>query len=162
MAFFGQHATTRRGRFAVLIDNRRPASLCLHAGGPLEPPRALVRVVQRFIRTPCRVPSLARTGNPGRAAAPHLQGAALRGSTHMLSLGSFATKIFGSANDRKIKSLRPKVDAINALEPEIAKLSDAQLRARTAEFRRQVANGAGLDELLVPAFATVREAAKRT
>jgi preprotein translocase subunit SecA len=81
---------------------------------------------------------------------------------HMLSLGSFATKIFGSANDRKMKALRPKVDAINVLEPELAKLSDDQLRARTAAFRQQVANGASLDELLVPAFATVREAAKRT
>jgi preprotein translocase subunit SecA len=82
--------------------------------------------------------------------------------THMLSLGSFATKIFGSANDRKIKVLRPKVDAINALEPEIEQLSDDQVRARTAEFRQQLANGADLEDLLVPAFATVREAAKRT
>src|SRR5918992_2655246 len=82
--------------------------------------------------------------------------------THMLSLGSFAAKIFGSANERKIKPLRPKVEAINALEPEVAKLSDDQLRARTAEFRQQLANGASLEELLVPAFATVREAAKRT
>jgi preprotein translocase subunit SecA len=82
--------------------------------------------------------------------------------SHMLSLGSFASKIFGSANDRKIKGLRPKVDAINALEPEVETLSDHQLRARTAEFRQQLANGASLDELLVPAFATVREAAKRT
>src|SRR5918999_1563705 len=82
--------------------------------------------------------------------------------THMLSLRSFATKIFGSANDRKIKVLRPKVDAINALEPEIEQLSDDQVRARTAEFRQQLANGADLEDLLVPAFATVREAAKRT
>jgi preprotein translocase subunit SecA len=82
--------------------------------------------------------------------------------THMLSLGSFAAKIFGSANERKIKGLRPKVEAINALEAEVAKLSNDQLRARTAEFRQQLANGASLDDLLVPAFATVREAAKRT
>ena len=80
----------------------------------------------------------------------------------MLSLGSFAAKIFGSANERKIKGLRPKVEAINALEAEVAKLSNDQLRARTAEFRQQLANGASLDDLLVPAFATVREAAKRT
>src|ERR671923_388543 len=82
--------------------------------------------------------------------------------THMLSLGSFATKIFGSANERKIKGLRPKVEAINALEAEVAKLSDDQLRARTAEFRQQLENRASVDDLLVPAFATVREAAKRT
>src|SRR5919109_2683457 len=82
--------------------------------------------------------------------------------THMLSLGSFATKIFGSANERKIKALRPKVEAINALEAEVAKLSDDQLRARTAEFRQQLENRASVDDLLVPAFATVREAAKRT
>jgi preprotein translocase subunit SecA len=80
----------------------------------------------------------------------------------MLSLGSFATKIFGSANERKIKALRPKVEAINALEAEVAKLSDDQLRARTAEFRQQLENRASVDDLLVPAFATVREAAKRT
>ncbi|MFZ4808431.1 MAG: preprotein translocase subunit SecA [Hyphomicrobiaceae bacterium] len=78
------------------------------------------------------------------------------------SLGTFAVRIFGSANERKIKGLRPKVEAINALEPEIAALSDDALRARTVDFRQQIANGASLDDLLVPAFATVREAAKRT
>ncbi len=80
----------------------------------------------------------------------------------MVSLGALAAKVFGSANDRKVKATRPKVDAINALEPEVSKLSDAELRARTPEFRQQLANGAKLDDLLVPAFATVREAAKRT
>ena len=78
------------------------------------------------------------------------------------SLGTFAVRIFGSANERKIKGLRPKVEAINALEPEIARLSDEALRARTADFRQQIASGASLDDLLVPAFATVREAAKRS
>jgi preprotein translocase subunit SecA len=71
-------------------------------------------------------------------------------------------KFFGSANDRRIKRYRPKVDEINALEGEVAKLSDDQLRARTEEFKEQVAGGTALDDLLVPAFATVREAAKRT
>src|SRR4051794_1022817 len=72
-----------------------------------------------------------------------------------------ARKFFGSANDRQIKGYRPRVDAINALEPEIKALSDDALRARTAEFRKQLADGATLDDILVPAFATVREAAMR-
>jgi preprotein translocase subunit SecA len=80
----------------------------------------------------------------------------------MLSIGSFATKIFGSSNERRIKGFRPKVEAINALEPELSKLTDEQLKARTASFRHQLKEGAKLDDLLVPAFATVREAAKRT
>jgi preprotein translocase subunit SecA len=80
----------------------------------------------------------------------------------MLSIGSFASKIFGSSNERKVRAYRPRVEQINALEPEIEKLSDADLLARTAMFRGQIADGASLDSLLVPAFATVREAAKRT
>ena len=75
--------------------------------------------------------------------------------------GALAKKIFGSANDRRLKTYKPKVAAINALEPELAALSDEALRARTEEFKRQVAEGRSLDDLLVPAFATVREAAKR-
>ena len=77
-------------------------------------------------------------------------------------LGALARKFFGSANDRRIKGYQARVDAINALEPEIAALSDEALKARTAEFRKQIAEGKTLDDLLVPAFATVREAAKRT
>ncbi|HSM18800.1 MAG TPA: preprotein translocase subunit SecA, partial [Hyphomicrobiales bacterium] len=80
----------------------------------------------------------------------------------MAGLGAIAAKLFGSANERKVKSYYPQVDAINALEGELEKLSDEALRARTEEFRKQVADGADLDDLLVPAFATVREAAKRT
>ncbi|WP_436639515.1 preprotein translocase subunit SecA [Microbaculum sp. FT89] len=80
----------------------------------------------------------------------------------MIGLGNFASKFFGSANDRKVKSYQSRVDTINALEPEIEKLSDEELRARTAAFREQLANGASVDDLLEPAFATVREAAKRT
>lgn len=80
----------------------------------------------------------------------------------MVGLGSLARKMFGSANDRLVKSFQPKVDEINALEPEMEALSDEQLRARTDEFRQQLKDGAKLDDLLVPAFATVREAAKRT
>ena len=75
---------------------------------------------------------------------------------------SLAKKIFGSANDRRLKSYQPKVVAINALEKEIEILSDDELRSRTDLFKQQIAEGKQLDELLVPAFATVREAAKRT
>src|SRR4030081_3825998 len=77
-------------------------------------------------------------------------------------IGALARKFFGSANDRRIKGYQSRVDAINALEPEIAALSDDALKARTAEFRKLLADGKTLDDILVPAFATVREAAKRT
>ena len=80
----------------------------------------------------------------------------------MLSFGALAAKVFGSANDRKIKSYRPTADEINALEAELEKLTEPELRARTEMFRKQLADGTDLDELLVPAFATVREAARRT
>ena len=77
-------------------------------------------------------------------------------------IGAVARKLFGSSNDRRIRAYRPRVDAINALEPELEALSDETLRARTEEFKRQLAEGQTLDDILVPAFATVREAAKRT
>src|SRR5450432_4291765 len=77
-------------------------------------------------------------------------------------IGALARKLFGSPNDRRVKGYQSRVNAINALEPELAALSDEALKARTAEFRQQIAGGASLDDLLVPAFATVREAAKRT
>ncbi|MEP9387834.1 preprotein translocase subunit SecA [Mesorhizobium sp. KR9-304] len=79
----------------------------------------------------------------------------------MVSLGVLARKIFGSSNDRRIKATRPRVEAINAMENELRALSDAELAARTGQFRTDLANGATLDDLLVPAFATVREAARR-
>ena len=79
----------------------------------------------------------------------------------MVSFGSLARKVFGSANDRRVKSTRPRVEAINAMENEMQALSDADLVARTAKFRQDLQNGASLDDLLVPAFATVREAARR-
>src|SRR6266571_3519772 len=82
------------------------------------------------------------------------------GISRMISV--LARKLFGSANDRRIRSYRPRVEAINALEPELEALSDEALRARTEAFREQLANGATLDDILVPAFATVREASKRT
>src|ERR1700710_1653184 len=77
-------------------------------------------------------------------------------------IGALARKFFGSPNARRVKGYQPRVDAINALEPEIAALSDEALQARTIEFRQQLADGKTLDDILVPAFATVREAAKRT
>jgi len=77
-------------------------------------------------------------------------------------IGAVARKLFGSSNDRRIRQYRSRVAAINALEPEIEKLSDEALRARTDEFKKQLAEGKSLDDILVPAFATVREAAKRT
>src|SRR5919112_579167 len=76
--------------------------------------------------------------------------------------GSLAKKIFGSVNDRRLKSYRPKVAAINAMDPELERLTDDQLRARTDELKAQLSQGKSLDDILVPAFATVREAAKRT
>ncbi|MEO9874555.1 MAG: preprotein translocase subunit SecA [Anderseniella sp.] len=79
----------------------------------------------------------------------------------MFGLGSIASKVFGSSNDRKVKKYQSRVDEINALEPELAALSDDELRARTATFRQQFADGTTLDDLLVPAFATVREGSKR-
>src|ERR1700690_771977 len=77
-------------------------------------------------------------------------------------IGAVARKLFGSSNDRRIRTYRPRVDEINALEPDLAKLSDEALRARTDDFKKQLAEGATLDDILVPAFATVREAGKRT
>src|SRR5579884_4035137 len=77
-------------------------------------------------------------------------------------IGSVLKKVFGSANDRRLKSYRPNVSAINALEPEFAALSDAELAAKTIEFRAQLKAGKTLDDLLPHAFAAVREAAKRT
>jgi preprotein translocase subunit SecA len=79
----------------------------------------------------------------------------------MVGLGALARKMFGSANDRRVKAYRARVAAINALEAEVSALSDEALRARTDTFREQIANGRSLDDLVAPAFATVREAAKR-
>src|SRR5260370_10762271 len=76
--------------------------------------------------------------------------------------GAVARKIFGTSNDRRIRAYRPRVDAINGLEQELERLSDDELRARTEAFRKELADGKEFDDILVPAFATVREAAKRT
>ncbi|WP_271025349.1 preprotein translocase subunit SecA [Rhizobium sp. RCAM05973] len=79
----------------------------------------------------------------------------------MVSLGGIARKLFGSSNDRRVKSFQPNVVDINALEPEMRALSDEALAAKTVEFRQQLADGKTLDDLLVPAFAVAREASRR-
>ncbi len=75
---------------------------------------------------------------------------------------ALARRLFGSANDRYVKSLAPLVAAVNEIEPQLEAMSDDALRGRTARFKQQIADGAELDDILVDAFATVREAAKRT
>ena len=72
------------------------------------------------------------------------------------------TKVFGSKEDRDVKKFRDIVEAVNQREPEIKKLTDAQLQSKTPEFRRQLDAGTSLDDLLPDAFAVVREAAVRT
>jgi preprotein translocase subunit SecA len=79
----------------------------------------------------------------------------------MLGIGSLAKKVFGSANDRKVKSARPLVAQINALEPQFQALSDDGLKAKTDEFRDRALKGESLDALLPEAFANCREAARR-
>ena len=79
----------------------------------------------------------------------------------MLGIGSIAKKVFGTPNDRKVKSTRPMVERINALEPEFEALDDAGLIARTEELRGRVAAGESLEDILPEAFANCREAARR-
>ncbi|MDI1431548.1 preprotein translocase subunit SecA [Polyangium sorediatum] len=70
-------------------------------------------------------------------------------------------KIFGTSHDRAVRRMRPKVEAIGALEKDLKKLSDAELQAKTAEFKTKLDNGAKLDDILIPAFAVCREASRR-
>ena len=79
----------------------------------------------------------------------------------MLGFGKLAAKVFGTPNDRKVKSVLPLIEKINALEPEFEALSDAQLIEKTGEFKARVANGETLDAILPEAFANCREGAKR-
>jgi preprotein translocase subunit SecA len=76
--------------------------------------------------------------------------------------GGVIKKVFGTKHDRQMKKLRPLLNQINAREESVAELTDDQLRGRTAEFKQKLDNGAKLDDLLCDAFATVREASKRT
>src|SRR5690606_37397883 len=79
----------------------------------------------------------------------------------MVSFGGIARKLLGSANDRRVKGYKPKIDAINAIEEKTKALTDEQLAAQTAEFKKLLAEGKTLDDILVPAFAVVREASRR-
>ncbi|HEY0554594.1 MAG TPA: preprotein translocase subunit SecA, partial [Thermoanaerobaculia bacterium] len=76
-------------------------------------------------------------------------------------INTILTKIFGSQHEREVKKLLPVVAAINEMESRIKPLSDAELRAKTAELKTQLDNGAPLDDLLIPAFAVAREGAWR-
>lgn len=75
---------------------------------------------------------------------------------------SIFQRFFGSSNDRKVKAMQARVSKINAFEPKLAALSDAELRGKTDEFKARLASGASLDDIQEEAFAVVREASKRT
>ena len=79
----------------------------------------------------------------------------------MLGIGNLAKLVFGTPNDRKVKSVRPLVERINALEPQFSALSDAELIGRTRDLQRRAQGGEDLDALLPEAFANCREAARR-
>ena len=70
-------------------------------------------------------------------------------------------KLLGTSHEREVKKLKPLVEEINKLEPKISKLTDPELKAKTAEFKQKLDNGATLDDILVEAFAVCREAGKR-
>ena len=72
-----------------------------------------------------------------------------------------AKRLFGTSNERTVRKMRPRVAAINDLEPKIKKLSDAELKAKTPEFKEKLDNGASLDDILIEAFAVCREAGRR-
>ena len=80
----------------------------------------------------------------------------------MLKLGGFARKFFGSDNERKVKRYRPRVEAINALEPQMEAMSDDELKRQTPALKARLEAGETLDDILVDAFAVVREASRRT
>ncbi|MGL3609162.1 preprotein translocase subunit SecA [Rhizobium sp. G187] len=79
----------------------------------------------------------------------------------MVSLGGLARKIFGSSNERRVRSYQSRVAAIGALEEQMKALSDAELAAKTEQFKAEVAGGKSLDDILIPAFAVAREGARR-
>src|SRR5215510_3654095 len=77
-------------------------------------------------------------------------------------IDTLLAKIFGTKNEREVKKILPMVAEINALEPEMMNLTDAEMAAKTVQFRERLAQGATLDDLLVEAFALVREAGRRS
>jgi preprotein translocase subunit SecA len=79
----------------------------------------------------------------------------------MVSFGGIARKLFGSAHERRVRGYSPKIDAINAYEEKTRALTDEQLANKTVEFRQMLAEGKTLNDILVPAFAVVREASRR-
>lgn len=76
-------------------------------------------------------------------------------------IGTLLTKVFGTKHDREIKKIQPLVEQINGFEPDIKKLSDDELKAKTPYFKEEFANGRSLDDILPEAFAVVREASRR-
>ena len=76
-------------------------------------------------------------------------------------IDAILAKIFGTKNEREIKAMQPIIAAINEMEPAVEQLSDAELAAKTQEFKERLAQGATLDDLLIEAFAVVREAGRR-
>jgi len=77
-------------------------------------------------------------------------------------IGTLIKKIVGSKNERELKRIRPMIQRINALEPQVRPLTDDQLRAKTSELKERIDRGESLEEILPEAFAVVREAARRT
>src|SRR5262249_49404250 len=76
-------------------------------------------------------------------------------------IDAILAKVFGTKNEREIKAMRPTIAAINELAPQMEELSDIDLAAKTIEFKERLAQGATLDDLLIEAFAVVREAGRR-
>ncbi len=74
---------------------------------------------------------------------------------------NFLDKLFGDPNAKIVKSYAPIIEKINSLEPELLKLNDEELKAKTAEFKDRLAKGETLDDLLPEAFAAIREASRR-
>jgi preprotein translocase subunit SecA len=86
----------------------------------------------------------------------------MEGGLSFPMISSLLTKVFGSKNERDLKKIQPVVDQVNALEPSIQSLSDAELKAQTQRFKERAGNGEPLDDILPEAFATVREASVRS
>jgi preprotein translocase subunit SecA len=78
-----------------------------------------------------------------------------------MGIDTVLAKIFGTKHEREVKAMRPMIESINALAPQMEQMSDEELAGQTVHFREQLAQGATLDDLLIPAFATVREAGRR-
>ncbi len=105
-------------------------------------------------------PLLGPVGEAGKANSQH-EYVRAESSKHMLGIGTITKKVFGTANDRKIKAVKPLVEQINALEPDFEKLTDEEIRDRTEQLAMRAQGGESLDNLLPEAFANCREAAKR-